>query len=58
MKWREDMTGRLRRVLIFCVRGVLIVNVMILVSGLTYVTFKVTTFTVAYLNRVWFGSPW
>jgi hypothetical protein len=58
MNWRVRVLDKLADGLRFAVRGILILDGIILALASTYVVIKLAFFTVRYLDRVWFSSPW
>lgn len=58
MTWRQRTTDLLADYLRFTVRGLLIINAIILAGASIYVTMKLCWFTVRYLDRVWFSAAW
>lgn len=58
MNWKSTLTDGLADALRFCIRGALILDGIILALASIYLTCKLTLFTVRYLDRVWFSSPW
>jgi len=58
MTWRQRTTDILADYLRFSVRGLLLVNGIILAAASIYLTLKLCWFTLRYLDRVWFGSAW
>ena len=52
------MTDGLADGLRFCVRGALLLDGIILALASIYLTLKLAVFTLRYLDRVWFSSPW
>lgn len=58
MSWRASIVNSLADLLRFLVRGALIVDAILLASGSVYVTAKLCWFTVQWLDRVLFSTPW
>ena len=58
MSWKQTITDGLADILRFLVRGALIVDGILLSIATVYVTGKLCWFTVQWLDRVLFASPW
>ena len=58
MAWHQKATERAADVLKFAARGALLVNGILLTLASVYVVVKFCWFTLRWLDRVIFSSPW
>lgn len=58
MKWRQDITEKLAEILRFTIRGALLVNGILAALFSIWFVGNLLWFTLRWLNRTLFKSPW
>jgi hypothetical protein len=58
MSWRTKITDNSADILRFLIHGALLMNGVILALGSIYFVGKLVFFTLQWINKVLFGSPW
>ena len=58
MSWRQDITVWMSGILRMAIRGCLFVDGILLALASVWFVFRVLHFTINWLNRVLFDSPW